>query len=188
MDIRDIIRQIAKTGQPLGCLVCEVTAVDKAARTVDCQPVNEEAPVLGCNLQADQEATVGIVQFPRVGSYVLVAFSTDGTAGFVTLCEDVESVEVVIKDKQTASIVIDENGIVMNDGTLDGLIKINEMTDKLNNLVSEVNDFISTFNSHTHQVTVAHPGGTFTTVAPASTASDVSKFDKADYENEKVKQ
>ena len=183
MGIADIIKELAKTGNPLGCMVCKVTAVDKAARTVDVEPVNEEAPVLGCNLQADQNATVGVVQFPRVDSFVVVGFSSDGAAGVVLLCEDVESVEIVIKDKDTCSMVMTEDGIVMNNGSLDGLIKINELTDKLNNLVSEVNAFISKYNSHTHSV-VGHA----TATATSQTATDVSEFSKSDYENEKVKQ
>ena len=122
MSIADIIKQLAKTGNPLGCIVCKVTAVDKSARTVDVEPVNEEAPILACNLQADQKATVGIVQYPRIGSFVVVGFSSDGAAGMVLLCEDVESVEIVIKDKDTSSIVMTEDGIVMNNGTLDGLM------------------------------------------------------------------
>lgn len=183
MSIADIIRQLAKTGNPLGCIVCKVTAVDKSARTVDVEPVNEEAPILACNLQADQQATVGIVQYPRIGSFVVVGFSSDGAAGMVLLCEDVESVEIVIKDKDTSSIVMTEDGIVMNNGTLDGLIKINELTEKLNNLVSEVNAFVSKYNSHTHSV-VGHA----TATATPATAKNVSEFKKSDYENEKVKQ
>lgn len=189
MSIADMIRQMAKTGNPLGCMVCKVTAVDKAARTVDVEPVNEEAPVLACNLQADQNATVGVVQFPRVDSYVVVGFSSDGAAGMVLLCEDVESVEIMVKgDDDSSKVEINESVIQMNGGTLDGLIKINDLTDKLNNLVSEVNDFISTYNSHTHKVTVSYPGGTFESVATESAGSDVSEFNKSDYENEKVKQ
>ena len=183
MSIADIIKQLAKTGNPLGCIVCKVTAVDKSARTVDVEPVNEEAPILACNLQADQKATVGIVQYPRIGSFVVVGFSSDGAAGMVLLCEDVESVEIVIKDKDTSSIVMTEDGIVMNNGTLDGLIKINELTEKLNNLVSEVNAFVSKYNSHTHSV-VGHA----TATATPATATNVSEFNKSDYENEKVKQ
>ena len=37
---------------------------------------------------------------------------------------------------------------------------------------------------HTHQVTVAHPGGTFTTVKPMKAAN---RFDKGDYEDETIK-
>ena len=98
------------------------------------------------------------------------------------MCDDVEGVEIVVKDKDTASVVVSEDGIVMNNGTLDGLVKINELTDKLNNLVKEVNAFIKTYNTHTHI------GAHGTTSTPSATGTDVSDFKKSDYENEKVKQ
>ena len=67
--------------------------------------------------------------------------------------------------------------IVINGGKLGGLINIEQLTDKINELVD-------TFNSHTHNVTVSHPGGTFTTVTPGSSASS---FKKGDYEDGKIK-
>lgn len=67
--------------------------------------------------------------------------------------------------------------IVINGGKLGGLINIEQLTEK-------INDLVKTFNSHTHQVTVSHPGGTFTTVKPGSSASS---FKKGDYEDEKIK-
>ena len=67
--------------------------------------------------------------------------------------------------------------IVINGGKLGGLINIGQLTDKINELVES-------FNSHTHQVTVSHPGGTFTTVKPMESAKT---FDKGDYEDDKIK-
>lgn len=67
--------------------------------------------------------------------------------------------------------------IVVNGGKLGGLINIGQLTDKINELVD-------TFNRHTHDVTVSHPGGTFTTLIPGSSASS---FKKGDYEDEKIR-
>lgn len=67
--------------------------------------------------------------------------------------------------------------IVINGGKLGGLINISQLTDKINELVEA-------FNAHTHQVTVSHPGGTFTTVKPTSSAKS---FKKDDYEDVKIK-
>lgn len=67
--------------------------------------------------------------------------------------------------------------IVINGGKLGGLINIEQLTDKINELVEA-------FNGHTHQVTVSHPGGTFTTVKPTSSAKS---FKKDDYEDVKIK-
>ena len=93
----------------MGFAVGTVTAVDKEARTVDVQPLNEDAPLLGVNLQANQCSTVGVVQIPRKDSFVMVGYVADGAAGMVILCDDIEEVQVVIKDTDTASVVVDEN-------------------------------------------------------------------------------
>ena len=67
--------------------------------------------------------------------------------------------------------------IVINGGKLGGLVNIGQLTARINELVDK-------FNSHTHDVTVSHPGGTFTTLP---TGSSASSFNKGDYEDEKIK-
>lgn len=67
--------------------------------------------------------------------------------------------------------------IIINGGKLGGLVNIEQLTNKINELVN-------TFNTHTHNVTVSHPGGTFATVTPGSSASS---FNKDDYEDENIK-
>lgn len=61
--------------------------------------------------------------------------------------------------------------IVINGGKLGGLINIEQLTDKINELVN-------TFNSHTH------PGVHGPTGTPNGTANN---FDKGDYEDETIK-
>ena len=51
-------------------------------------------------------------------------------------------------------------------------------------LTKKINELVEAFNNHTHQVTVSHPGGTFTTVKPTDSAKS---FNKDDYEDEKIK-
>ena len=79
MNIATMIRQLAgDSGKGMGFAVGTVTAVDKTARTVDVQPLNEDAPLLGVNLQANQESAVGVVQIPRKDSFVMVGYVADG--------------------------------------------------------------------------------------------------------------
>ncbi len=114
-NIADIIRKLAQGGSQTVSLVCTVDSVDKDARTVDCTPLDEGAPLLGVNLQANQESTVGVVVYPRVGSFVVVGFVAEGSAGVVLLTDDIESVEVVISD-ETTTAVLDEDGVRINVG------------------------------------------------------------------------
>ena len=110
--LKHIIRQLATEGESASIMVGTVSAVDTEARTVDVEPINEDAPVLGVNLQANQAAKLGVVLFPRVGSYVAVAMLSGYSAGVVVLTEDVESIEVNINDG--TKLTITEGGISLN--------------------------------------------------------------------------
>lgn len=163
-DLRNIIRQLAQPDGETSALVCTVDEVDKKARTVDCTPINEGAPLLGVNLQANQSCHFGLCLFPAPGSYVVVGFVADGAAGVVLLTEKIESAEIVIGN---TSAVISDGGITLNGGSLGGLIAIQQLTDKLNELVEA-------FNNHTHSGTHGP------TSAPLTSANP---FLKDDYEN-----
>ncbi len=113
--IRQAIRQIANDGRTTVALICTVDSVDRDKRTVDCSPINESAPLLGVNLQANQGSDFGVVLFPRKGSYVVVGFVADGSAGVVLQTDDVESVEVVVS-KDSTRLTIDENGVEVKVG------------------------------------------------------------------------
>lgn len=193
-DLRNIIRELAKPDGETVALVCTVDEVYKDTRTIDCTPINEGAPMLGVNIQANQEADYGICVFPEKGSYVIVGFVADGAAGVVLSTEKIESAEVVIGD---TSAVIDADGcrinadnIIFNGGNLDGLVVIQKLTDKLNELKDTVNDLISKYNSHVHLTTATVGAGTVagTISATVSQATPAKAFNKADYENDKIKQ
>lgn len=198
-NIREAIRELAKGSADVHSLICIVDAVDKEKRTVDCSPIDEGAPLLAVNLQANQESKHGIVIYPKVGSYVVVSFVAEGSAGVVTLTDEIESVEVVIEQNKVmlnnekatiqvgddVSIEVANNGIVMNGGDFGGLIKIEELTKK-------INDLIDKFNNHTHNIPTIITNGSATTqtavqVAVPAPISKAIKLNKADYENVKVK-
>lgn len=178
---------MAQGGRQTVSLICTVDAVDKDARTVDCTPIDEGAPLLGVNLQANQESKFGVVIFPRVGSYVVVGFVADGSAGVVLLTDDVESIEMVVKDDNT-SLKITEDGIVMNGGGLRGLVKIAELEDNLKQLKSYVETLKSATSSGIKAVGVSNAanGPAGATAFDEAMASASIRF--KDMENEKVKQ
>ena len=67
MTLKEAIRVLAMSGAELYCKICTVDAVDVEARTVDWTPIDESAPLVGVNLQASQDGSVGVVQFPAAG-------------------------------------------------------------------------------------------------------------------------
>lgn len=198
--IKNLIRQIAADGNSMSLLVGTVSAVDTKARTVDVEPINEDAPVLGVNLQANQEATLGVVLFPRVGSYVAVAMLSGYAAGVVVLTEDVESIEVNINNgtkltvtedgirvnvKDGITLDIDDSAATFNGGDLGGLINIADLTSHLNTIEKDINNLKTVF---ANWVPAPQDGGAALKGAATSWASaQLTLSQRGDYEDEKVK-
>lgn len=109
MNLRQAIQQMAMSGAELYCKVCTVDAVDEDARTIDCTPIDEGAPLLGVNLQADQEQEVGVVQFPAEGSDVVVAFLSANVA-VVVLATEITKTILTIGDTETN---VEDNSVTL---------------------------------------------------------------------------
>lgn len=198
-DLRNIIRQLAQPDGETVALICTVDAVDKAARTLDCSPINEGAPLLGVNLQANQEADYGLCLFPEIGSFVVVGFVADGAAGVVLLTEKIESAEIVIGDTSAVmdadgvridvgdiSSHLDKSTVTFNGGDLGGLVKVEDLTKRLNIIEKDINNLKTVFSSW---VVAPQDGGAALKTAAASWAgSQLIETKRSDYENNKVKQ
>lgn len=140
MNITSAIKTIARQGLEIYLRVCTVDKVDEAARTVDCTPIDEGAPILGVNLQADQSQEIGVVSFPAVGSDVLVGFINPAVAVVLLTTEITKSVlkigdtEVSVEDNavslKTKSVTADISGNTLKidvDGTtleMDGNVSV----------------------------------------------------------------
>lgn len=109
MDIAAAIRMLAMRGAEMYCKVCTVDAVDETARTIDCTPLDEGAPLVGVNLQADQSQEVGAVQFPAEGSYVVVGFLTPAV-GVVLLSTEVTKTILTVGNTEA---VVEDNSVTL---------------------------------------------------------------------------
>lgn len=200
--IAETIRKMAQGGCPTVSLMCTVDKVYKDTRTVDCTPLDEGAPLLGVNLQANQGSSFGVVSFPRVGSFVVVGFVAEGSAGVVLLTDDVESVEVVVSDKTTRAVLDEDgariyvgeetsaeltaDGVVLNGGKLGGSVKVEELTTRLNTIEKDINALKNVFSAW---VVAPQDGGAALKGAASTWAGQSLTLTKReDYENEKVKQ
>lgn len=198
-NLRNIIRQLAQPDGETTALVCTVDAVNKTDRTVDCSPINEGAPLLGVNLQANQEAKYGLCLFPEIGSYVVVGFVADGAAGVVLLTEKIESAEIVIGDTSAVmdtdgvnisigdiSAHLDKTAVSFNGGNLGGLVKVEALTNRLNIIENDINMLKDIFV--TGWIPVAQDGGAALKSAAASWAdSQLTPTQRGGIENSKVK-
>lgn len=76
--------------------------------------------------------------------------------------------------------------IIFNRGENMGMVKIQELTDKINNLVQELETLRSSFNSHVHPGVSSGPGSTGPTISQVS--KPFTQFKKDDYENTQILQ
>lgn len=197
--IREAIRILARTDSAFS-QICTVDAVDEDARTVDCTPIDEGTPILGVNLQGNQVGDDGVVLFPAIGSYVVVSFIAPCIA--VVVATDTIDKIVVKIGKTTAQLVdgqidiavqdttakITSDGVIINGGGMGGIVKIQDLTQKLN-------EFITAFNSHTHELPTGAVAVTGSATAQANAApvmvpaitSQHQAVQVSDYEDERVR-
>lgn len=153
-EIKDSIRKLATPNHSAYSVVCTVDSVDVGDLTCYCIPINGDADLVGVRLMADVQS--GFLLTPKVGSIVVVAFLTDSSS-YVSMVSQVSEVQ-------------------LNGKNFDGLVKINELTAKLNQLKTEITAQLALIATG-----ISAGGGSY---APGV----LSTFVKSDYENTTIKQ
>lgn len=113
------------------------------------------------------------------------AFKRNETA--ITFTTDPDEVNVTVGNSK---VRITPDLIEMNEGSLDGLVIVGKLTDRLNRLQQQIEAIQSAIASHSHLVATSgsatqQVGNTTTTIYAKV---NVDSFDNSDYENEKIKQ
>lgn len=155
--LRDNLMQMMGAGKEITIWQGIVKSVEGTTCTVTFGTLDVEGVRLRASL-AENESHLLIV--PKVGTAVVVgSLSNDLSMLVVLAVDEVES-------------------ITINGGKLGGLINIESLTQKINELVR-------TFNNHTHQVSTTG-SATAQTGTAAAVASKASELNKSDYEDTKV--
>ena len=143
------------------------TGIVKSVSGIFCEIEVGKLVVPDVRLRASETADDGeILLVPKVGTAVVFGSLTGDLSQLVVLQIDhVESIKI------TGSISI-SGDIAINEGNFGGLIKIAELTNKLNSLVQS-------FNAHTHTGNMGAP-----TTPPITPAQ---QFNKSDYADTKIK-
>lgn len=120
-------------------------------------------------LLQQSDSDLGLLILPTVDSPVVVSFKST-TNAYISMFSDIDSV-------------------IFQGGQNEGLIKVIELTDKLNALVSEINELRETFNSHQHKYTagVSPYALPMQDTTGNSNAPEITEFNKDDYQNELFK-
>lgn len=155
--LRDNLIQMMGAGKEITIWQGIVKSVEGTTCTVTFGTLDVEGVRLRASL-ADNESHLLIV--PKLGTAVVVgSLSNDLSMLVVLSVDEVES-------------------ITINGGKLGGLINIESLTQKINELVR-------TFNNHTHQVSTTG-SATAQTGTAAAVTSKASELNKSDYEDTKV--
>lgn len=113
------------------------------------------------------------------------AFKRNETA--ITFTTDPDEVNVTVGNSK---VRITPDLIEMNEGSLDGLVIVGKLTERLNRLQQQIEAIQSAIASHSHLVATSgnatQQAGNTTTTTYAKV--NVDSFDNSDYENEKIKQ
>lgn len=142
MDIRSSIRQLALSGEEMYLRVCTVDEVDEKARTVDCTPIDEGAPLVGVNLQADQNGTVGLVRFPEKGTDVVVGFMSPNVAVVLLAAQYTKAVFTIGKTE----IVVQDKSISIVNGKVKANIAEDSLKLDVDGTTLEMDGSVSTWN------------------------------------------
>lgn len=118
--------------------------------------------------------------YPKVGSTAVISYvNGDSSTPYIVACTEVDRVAIKIGE---ATINVSEDTITFNGGDNGGMVLVNELTDKLNQLRQQIDAIQTAIANHTH----ATPAGK--TTGTVYTRVNVSSFDASDYENDKIKQ
>lgn len=174
-ELRERFRQTAGAYAPDSSVIAQVDSVNEDECT--CVLIDHDGQeFFDVRLQPVTGKNKYFLQIPKEKSFVLAVRIEGGDDWMVVACEEVEKVQLIVGSSE---VIITENDILLNGGELGGLIKISELTAKLNLLVN-------TFNTHTHPVTTA---GTATNQAgtAAPTTNVAQRFNQSDYEDTTIK-
>lgn len=124
---------------------------------------------------------------PAINSFVLVGSLSGDLNNLCVLASDtLASVELTIGD---ISLFIDKEGIVLNEGELGGLVKLEDLTKKINALENELNQLKNIFKTWVPPTSPVIENGAALKVAISSWAHAPIILTKPDeLENKKVKQ
>ena len=120
--------------------LAEVDSVDEGQRTCVVTPINDNATTSYPDVLLMAEANDGILIVPAIGSTVIVNVSKRGVA-YVCMYSDIDKLTIITSTLTTLVCKATQ----FNDGSFGGLVKIQELVDKINRLEN-------TFNTHTHTV------------------------------------
>jgi hypothetical protein len=122
---------------------------------------DEATPTAGIVVNTVAGGVDGLQLVPAEGAHVVVAV-VDGDKYKLLWASAYALARIKVGEMQ---LELTSAGCAINGGGLGGLVKVNDLVTKLNNLESLVNDLIEKYNAHTHTSACTAGGATTAPVA-----------------------
>ncbi len=90
-NIKESIRKIVKSEEEVYSQVCTVVSIDRDNRTAHIKPINGDADIHAARLQALPGSDIGLVVYPKVGSFVIATFINKVTV-YVAMMDEIDEV------------------------------------------------------------------------------------------------
>ncbi len=117
------------------CVVTSVT-INSEKKVISCEPINSDSEFGEVDLSA--EYNNGLIIAPKVGSNIIIGFSAK-VDPFVMMFSEIENIYLDV-----------ESDIIINGGNNGGVVKVQDLVNKLNNIENKVNSLVSFTQTHTH--------------------------------------
>jgi hypothetical protein len=166
--IFEYIRNYLK-GEKLYPVIGVVSDINDTERSCTITPIIGDSE-RKARLQASLNLASGLYIKPKNASKVLFHYLNKET-GVITCFSEIESIN------------LDVESIIINGGSLGGLVKVSDLVEKLNIIEDSLNDLKAAFNGWTPSYETG-----LKTALTTWTADILTKTEVEDLENEKVKQ
>lgn len=170
-NINEAVQQLAgtKNSETVKLVTGEVISVDENKRTCNVSVIGvSDFDITNVSLMTG--INDGYFIIPKVGSQILVCYNNRNIK-YICQFSEIEKVLIII-NKTTFEIV--DGSIKINDGTFNGIVKIDDLTTKINDMINFINaEFLKI------QTGIITGGGAYT-------PTNLQAFNKSDYENDKI--
>lgn len=168
---RSISSSIAKMAgtfgkQGISLVTGEVASVDKGSRTCNVNILTNDTEVLFEGVKLQTMVGDGILLIPKIGSNVSLIYAVKQDA-IIVQCSDLDGIEFF-------------------GGQLGGLVKVNDLVTRLNNIETDIKNLKQAFSSWTP--VPSDGGAALKGVSTTWASTPLVKTVKADIENTKIKQ
>ena len=182
-EIREALNRLVSSslnGVELYSVVGTVSNIDENKRTCDVTPI-EGALIPDVRLTPTPTVGNGFILIPKGGTKVVVSFASD-TLAFIYQVDELDKIIINVGSSQ---LIITDGLFEFNDGDNDGLININDLVTKLNNLENKVNELVINTSTHVHSGVTTGVGTSAVSTTPV--VGQLTPTVKPDIEDDKIK-